>query len=92
MVTDGQDKNSKPAVPLSREARAQSNTAGGGSAPASGTAASGIPASMSPSRLFVLRPVATTLLMVGVLLVGGVAFCNCRSPPCRRSIIQPFRS
>src|SRR5271163_4935217 len=29
---------------------------------------------MSPSRLFVLRPVATTLLMVGVLLVGGVAF------------------
>src|ERR1700691_1062468 len=29
---------------------------------------------MSPSRLFVLRPVATTLLMVGVLLVGWVAF------------------
>ena len=29
---------------------------------------------MSPSRLFILRPVATTLLMVGVLLVGGVAF------------------
>jgi multidrug efflux pump len=28
----------------------------------------------SPSRLFILRPVATTLLMVGVLLVGGVAF------------------
>ena len=25
---------------------------------------------MSPSRLFILRPVATTLLMVGVLLVG----------------------
>src|SRR5205823_9725900 len=28
---------------------------------------------MSPSRLFILRPVATTLLMVGVLLVGWVA-------------------
>ncbi len=30
--------------------------------------------SMSPSRIFILRPVATTLLMVGVLLVGWVAF------------------
>src|SRR5277367_4075946 len=29
---------------------------------------------MSPSRPFILRPVATTLLMVGVLLVGFVAF------------------
>src|SRR6201987_959929 len=29
---------------------------------------------MSPSRLFILRPVATTLLMFGVLLVGWVAF------------------
>ncbi len=29
---------------------------------------------MSPSRPFILRPVATSLLMVGVLLVGGVAF------------------
>ena len=29
---------------------------------------------MSPSRIFILRPVATTLLMFGVLLVGGVAF------------------
>jgi multidrug efflux pump len=29
---------------------------------------------MSPSRLFILRPVATTLLMVGVFLVGLVAF------------------
>ncbi|HVI06895.1 MAG TPA: efflux RND transporter permease subunit, partial [Candidatus Binatia bacterium] len=29
---------------------------------------------MSPSRLFILRPVATTLLMIGVLLVGLVAF------------------
>src|SRR5215813_10305160 len=29
---------------------------------------------MSPSRIFILRPVATTLLMVGLLLVGLVAF------------------
>ncbi len=29
---------------------------------------------MSPSRTFILRPVATTLLMVGILLVGAVAY------------------
>jgi multidrug efflux pump len=29
---------------------------------------------MSPSRTFILRPVATTLLMIGILLVGGVAY------------------
>src|ERR1700740_780044 len=29
---------------------------------------------MSPSRLFILRPVATSLLMVAVLLVGIVAY------------------
>src|SRR5262245_49018910 len=29
---------------------------------------------MSPSRIFILRPVATTLLMAGILLVGLVAF------------------
>jgi multidrug efflux pump len=29
---------------------------------------------MSPSRLFILRPVATFLLMLGVLLVGSVAY------------------
>src|SRR6059036_3312383 len=29
---------------------------------------------MSPSRIFILRPVATTLLMVGLLLVGMVAY------------------
>jgi multidrug efflux pump len=29
---------------------------------------------MSPSRLFILRPVATTLLMIGMLLVGLVAY------------------
>jgi multidrug efflux pump len=29
---------------------------------------------MNPSRIFILRPVATSLLMVGILLVGGVAY------------------
>src|SRR5713226_9725970 len=29
---------------------------------------------MNPSRLFILRPVATSLLMVGILLVGVVAY------------------
>src|SRR5476651_27791 len=29
---------------------------------------------MSPSRPFILRPVATSLLMAGILLVGAVAF------------------
>ena len=31
-------------------------------------------AKMSPSRIFILRPIATSLLMVGVLLAGLVAF------------------
>ena len=30
--------------------------------------------SMSPSRIFILRPVATSLLMVGILLAGAVAY------------------
>ena len=29
---------------------------------------------VSPSRTFILRPVATSLLMVGILLAGGVAY------------------
>src|SRR6202041_635984 len=29
---------------------------------------------MNPSRIFILRPVATSLLMVGILLSGAVAF------------------
>src|SRR6202140_913815 len=29
---------------------------------------------MSPSRTFILRPVATSLLMVGILLAGAVAY------------------
>src|ERR1041385_7107543 len=29
---------------------------------------------MSPSRIFILRPVATTLFMVAILITGAVAF------------------
>ena len=29
---------------------------------------------MNPSRLFILRPVATTLLMVAILIVGAIAY------------------
>src|SRR5579872_5242126 len=29
---------------------------------------------MNPSRIFILRPVATTMLMIGILLAGGVAY------------------
>ena len=40
---------------------------------------------MNPSRPFIRRPVATTLLMVGLLLAGIVGFRSCRSRRCRRS-------
>src|SRR5580704_8174646 len=29
---------------------------------------------MNPSRLFILRPVATSLLMIAILLIGAVAY------------------
>ena len=29
---------------------------------------------MNPSRIFILRPVATTLLMVAILIVGAMAY------------------
>src|SRR5438105_12669255 len=29
---------------------------------------------MNPSRLFIVRPVATALLMVAIMLVGGIGF------------------
>src|SRR5499433_2090750 len=29
---------------------------------------------MSPSRPFILRPIATSLLMAGILIAGGIAF------------------
>ncbi len=44
-----------------------------------------------PSRQFILRPVATTLLMIALLLAGvlGYRFCRCRR--CPKSITRQFR-
>ena len=48
---------------------------------------------MNPSRIFILRPVATSLLMMAIMLVGIVAFqflpSRCRR--CPRSPIRPSR-
>ena len=45
-----------------------------------------------PSRLFIMRPVATTLLMVAILLAGIIGY---RALPvfrrCRKWTIRPFR-
>ena len=46
---------------------------------------------LSPSRPFIIRPVATALLMAAILLSVWLAIPNCRSPPCRKSITPPFR-
>jgi len=40
----------------------------------SGGSASGTGGGINPSRIFILRPVATTLLMIAILLVGIVAY------------------
>ena len=37
------------------------------------------------------RPVATTLLTIGIALAGALAFSCCRSRRCRRSIFRPSR-
>jgi multidrug efflux pump subunit AcrB len=47
---------------------------------------------MNPSRLFILRPVATSLLMVAILLVGFVAYRLLPISPCPRWITPPSRS
>ena len=47
---------------------------------------------VSPSRTFILRPVATSLMMAGVVLIGIQASGNCRSRRCPRSITPPSRS
>ena len=46
---------------------------------------------MSPSRPFILRPVATSLLMVAILLAGFVAYDSCRCRRCRRWTIRRFK-
>jgi len=76
VVTDGQDK-------LQTGSKVEPRTNAPSSTPSgrNGKRLAGIRSAivrnssvMSPSRLFILRPVATTLLMVGVLLIGWVAF------------------
>lgn len=44
-----------------------------------------------PSRLFILRPVATTLLMVAILLAGIIGYRFLRSPHCPKWITPPSR-
>lgn len=45
-----------------------------------------------PSRLFILRPVATTLFMVAILLAGIVGYRMLPSQHYLKLIIQLFRS
>ncbi len=47
---------------------------------------------MNPSRLFILRPVATTLLMLAILLVGMISYFNLPLSACPRSITRRSRS
>src|SRR5439155_11586971 len=51
--------------------RSGPRVSGGGAAPSE---AAQRKAGVRPSRLFILRPVATSLLMVAIMLVGIVAF------------------
>lgn len=44
-----------------------------------------------PSRLFIMRPVATTLLMVAILLAGIIGYRFLPVSALRRSITRPFR-
>ena len=66
VVTDGQDKldAQEPSRAAHRRARRDNIISTRGRCPRA----------MSPSRLFILRPVATSLLMIGMLLVGIVAY------------------
>lgn len=44
-----------------------------------------------PSRLFIMRPVATTLLMVAILLAGIIGYRALPVRRCRKWTIRPFR-
>ena len=68
VVTDGQDKLQEG----SQGGRAQRSERP--AAPGSRRQAGRETASMNPSRPFILRPVATSLLMAGILLAGFVAY------------------
>ncbi len=45
-------------------------------------------AALNPSATFVRRPVATTLLAIGLLLLGLVAYRDCPSPACHPSTFR----
>ena len=47
---------------------------------------------MNISAPFIKRPVATTLLTLGIALPACWHFPNCRSRRCRKSIFRPSRS
>ena len=47
---------------------------------------------MNPSRPFILRPIATSLLMAAILLAGAVAYRQFLFPRFRRLIIRRFKS
>ncbi len=46
---------------------------------------------MNPSRPFILRPVATTLLMVAILLSGLIAYRFLPISRCRKWTTRPSR-
>ena len=71
--------------------------AGGDSRRRPGAAAGGVSgrrsSAMSFSAPFILRPIGTTLLAVGLFLLGAVGLpASCPSPACRRSISPPCAS
>ncbi len=80
VVTDGQDKLQDGSKVDPRTASASTGSSNLNSSNSANSPFAGAPlfrwrpGSMNPSRPFILRPVATTLLMVGVLLVGYVAY------------------
>ena len=75
VVVDGQDKL-QAGSKVDPHAQQRRDNRNGQSSAAQPPACAVCPhgSAMNPSRLFILRPVATTLLMVGLLLVGVVAY------------------
>ena len=96
VVTDGQDKLQQGSKIETRAGRSRKPAA-----KLQGAQDPGVPRqllqssafrnAMNPSRLFILRPVATALLMVAIMLVGIVAYRQFRFRPCPRWTIRPFR-
>src|SRR6185437_10384279 len=62
------------ASPANGAGKARANGSSAGAAGDRGRGSSGQGRPMSPSRPFILRPVATSLLMAAIMLVGMVAY------------------